>query len=163
MFCPKCRDEFRPGFTRCAACDVDLVVSLDVIDIPGAPPDKKRQLEGLGAGRPREVPHLVPMADYCGFLGLDDAREARNRLHGAGIRSEIAIRDSPDSPSQGSVSEEYWLRVERDGFVRAAALLSYDAAAEADRGAFECGECGASVPEDAERCPGCGARFEGEA
>jgi hypothetical protein len=28
MFCPKCRTEYRPGFTRCADCDVDLVDSL---------------------------------------------------------------------------------------------------------------------------------------
>jgi hypothetical protein len=25
MFCPKCRAEYRPGFTRCSDCDVDLV------------------------------------------------------------------------------------------------------------------------------------------
>ena len=25
MFCPRCGDEYRPGFTRCTDCDVDLV------------------------------------------------------------------------------------------------------------------------------------------
>jgi hypothetical protein len=25
MFCPECRAEYRPGFTRCSDCDVDLV------------------------------------------------------------------------------------------------------------------------------------------
>jgi len=25
VFCPKCGDEYRPGFTRCTQCDVDLV------------------------------------------------------------------------------------------------------------------------------------------
>jgi hypothetical protein len=25
MFCPECRVEYRPGFTRCSDCDVDLV------------------------------------------------------------------------------------------------------------------------------------------
>ena len=30
MFCPKCRAEYRPGFTRCADCDVDLVHELPV-------------------------------------------------------------------------------------------------------------------------------------
>lgn len=25
MFCPRCGDEYRPGFTRCSDCDVDLV------------------------------------------------------------------------------------------------------------------------------------------
>lgn len=28
MFCPRCRAEYRPGFTRCADCDVDLVDAL---------------------------------------------------------------------------------------------------------------------------------------
>jgi hypothetical protein len=27
-FCPSCRCEYRPGFTRCSDCDVDLVESL---------------------------------------------------------------------------------------------------------------------------------------
>src|SRR5713226_5000778 len=30
MFCPECRAEHRPGFTRCADCDVDLVQELPV-------------------------------------------------------------------------------------------------------------------------------------
>jgi hypothetical protein len=25
MFCPECRAEYRPGFTRCSDCDVELV------------------------------------------------------------------------------------------------------------------------------------------
>ena len=25
MFCPQCRGEYTPGFTRCADCDVELV------------------------------------------------------------------------------------------------------------------------------------------
>lgn len=28
MFCPVCRAEYRPGFTRCTDCDVDLVAEL---------------------------------------------------------------------------------------------------------------------------------------
>jgi len=28
MFCPECKAEYRPGFTRCADCDVDLVANL---------------------------------------------------------------------------------------------------------------------------------------
>jgi hypothetical protein len=29
LFCPNCQAEYRPGFTRCADCNVDLVESLD--------------------------------------------------------------------------------------------------------------------------------------
>jgi len=28
MFCPKCKVEYRPGFTRCSDCEIDLVSSL---------------------------------------------------------------------------------------------------------------------------------------
>ena len=28
MFCPECRAEYRPGFTHCTDCDVDLVAEL---------------------------------------------------------------------------------------------------------------------------------------
>src|SRR5580692_12909350 len=28
MFCPDCKSEYRPGFTHCSDCDVDLVAAL---------------------------------------------------------------------------------------------------------------------------------------
>jgi hypothetical protein len=28
MFCPNCKAEYRPGFTHCVDCDVDLVYEL---------------------------------------------------------------------------------------------------------------------------------------
>jgi putative signal transducing protein len=34
VFCPKCGDEYRPGFTRCADCDVDLVDKLPDVEEP---------------------------------------------------------------------------------------------------------------------------------
>lgn len=36
MFCPRCRDEFREGFTRCRGCDVDLVEALPPEEPPPA-------------------------------------------------------------------------------------------------------------------------------
>ena len=32
MFCPECRAEYRPGFTRCSDCDLDLVSELPESD-----------------------------------------------------------------------------------------------------------------------------------
>ena len=35
MFCPQCRVEYRPGFTRCSDCDLDLVHELPQETHPG--------------------------------------------------------------------------------------------------------------------------------
>jgi hypothetical protein len=37
MFCPECRSEYRPGFTRCNDCDVDLVWALPAEKAHGEP------------------------------------------------------------------------------------------------------------------------------
>lgn len=36
MFCPDCGDEYRPGFTRCTDCDVDLVEQRPTAEEPSA-------------------------------------------------------------------------------------------------------------------------------
>ena len=148
MFCPSCKDEFRPGFTRCATCNVDLVDSLS--DVAAAPVEKKARKE-TEAG-----PAFVPMVDYCGFLTLEEARESREPLKEQAIRCEIAIRETP-----GSSDEEYWLRVEKDRYREVFSLLGFD---EHDHNAyddtFSCDECGHEVAAAESFCPKCGARFE---
>lgn len=153
MFCPVCKDEFRSGFTRCVGCGVDLVESLDGAPSPSA-----------GGTPVRETPPAqlyVPMVEYCGFLGLDEARQARDRLKEEKIRSEIVIRESPGSFATERVEEEYWLRVERDRYKQAVEHLGFDEAAPAGSDdTFQCGECGAEVASEESFCPKCGARFE---
>jgi len=101
------------------------------------------------------------MVEYCGFLGLDEARQARDRLKEDRVRSEIVIRESPESFATDRVTEEFWLRVERDAYKKAVSLLGFDEAEPAgDAESFQCGECGREVLSDAASCPGCGARFE---
>jgi hypothetical protein len=34
VFCPKCGDEYQPGFVRCEDCDTDLIEGLPVVDEP---------------------------------------------------------------------------------------------------------------------------------
>lgn len=151
MFCPKCRDEYRPGFTRCATCDVDLVDDLSAAPSPAPQPSM-----AIATGP-------VPMLEYCGFLELDEAREAREQLRGAGIRSDIVIRDNPEA-SAGGPPEEYWLRIERARYAEGAKRLDLVAPQEpagADE-AFDCGECGRPVAASETACPHCGARFEDE-
>ena len=149
MFCPSCKDEFRPGFTRCATCNVDLVASLS--NVAAAPVEKTAKKKTAGV-----QPAFVPMTEYCGFLTLEEARDARERLKAQTIRSEIVIRELPDSSE-----EEYWLRVERDRYREVFALLGFD---EHEHNAyddtFSCGECGHEVAAAESFCPKCGARFE---
>jgi hypothetical protein len=39
MYCPQCRCEFRPGFTHCKSCDVDLIEELPPKDPPQDEPE----------------------------------------------------------------------------------------------------------------------------
>lgn len=144
MFCPSCRDEFRPGFTRCEGCGVDLVDDPDqVVETPQA-------AKAIPVGP-------VPMADYCGFVSLDEARQSRDALREGGMRWEIAIR-----PAQADLSgsdEEYWLRVEASRLREAMTLLGFEQAEAAADDGMACGKCGAAVADDAPSCPSCGERF----
>ncbi|HKQ62853.1 MAG TPA: hypothetical protein VJS92_16290 [Candidatus Polarisedimenticolaceae bacterium] len=148
MICPQCRSEYRAGFTQCATCGTDLVHELSTPQVLPAPPRPTGVAPARAAG---------PLLDFCGFLSLDEARDARERLREQRIRSDIVIRDAPGE-DPGTVLEEYWLRVEQTGFALAASLLGYDAAEEPV--SVACSECGHAVAADASRCPKCGASFE---
>jgi len=166
MFCPICKDEFRPGFTRCAGCDVDLVES------PGG---SSTPSEGAAGAATAAVTAAAAtcgtgtMIEYCGFVALDEARRARDLLRGEAIRSEIAIREGPGSVPGGELVEEYWLRVQGDRYRDVVRVLGFheaqapdvalDVAPDADD-TFACGDCGADVSVNESFCPGCGARFE---
>ena len=136
------------GFTRCGRCDVDLVDDLSSVQ-PTEPET-----------RPSE-PTLVRMTEFCGFLGLEDARSAREQLRERQIPTEILIRDvrQPD----GGIGEEYWIRVDQSRLGEAASVLDQQPAGQAaasPEDGFECGDCGHHVAEEESFCPNCGARFE---
>ncbi len=152
MFCPVCRSEYRPGFSRCPSCEVDLV---EEAQAAGA-----HSTESGGRQAPRAA---GPMVEYCGFLSLDEAREARSRLRREKIVSEIVIRDGEDADSTGSFQEEYWLRVPSDVYKATAAVLGYDFddSSAGERGEdLSCSDCGKNVGAEEVFCPHCGSRFE---
>jgi hypothetical protein len=72
------------------------------------------------------------MVDYCGFLTLEDARDAREQLAGNRISSEIVIRDPVGVPPEERAGEEYWLRVPLRQFQTVTAVLGYDAEEQGD-------------------------------
>ena len=144
MFCPSCKDEFRPGFTRCASCDVDLVEDLSAVPAAPAP-----SVEPAGP---------VPMFTYCGYLDLSEARRERDRVWQAGIRADIAIRPSPESQLGGHYDEEFWLRVEASQRANDERILG-----PPDEGGdgMACNACGQAIAETDSKCPNCGASFDG--
>ncbi len=149
MFCPKCRCEFRPGFTRCVSCDVDLVDDLSTV--------KPEEVDA-----PEPEPVLIRFAEVCGYLDLDEARHARDRLHDSRIVSELVIRTSPETPAGGPVVEEYWLRADARQIKRVQALLEGSGTAPAEHesaGSFKCSNCGRPVREEESFCANCGLRF----
>jgi hypothetical protein len=150
MYCPECRDEYRPGFTRCATCDVDLVESLDSAPAKAAP-----------APIVAEVAAEEAMVNFCGFLTLDEARQARDTVRGRGLRAEVLICEAPGASLAEPVKEEYWLRVTPRDFRAVAGLLGYEPAATAADDTFNCSACGAEVHSSDTECPGCGLSFEG--
>ena len=118
MFCPVCKSEFRTGFTRCEGCDADLVESLDQV------------AEGSEENGIQEAAASAQLVDFCGFLELRDARQARDELRSRRIGSEVVIRDTaPPIPGQPA-KEEFWLRVPVSNFREVAAILGYDSAEE---------------------------------
>jgi hypothetical protein len=60
MFCPHCNAEYRPGFTRCADCDVELVNDPPHFALAAQPPP-------ADPGDPNEDP-------FCSFWKGEDAR-----------------------------------------------------------------------------------------
>ena len=80
MFCPQCKAEYRPGFTHCADCDVDLVWELP-----------KTAIELRGESEPGD-PNTDP---FCSFWKGEDPRihaELCGVLDEAGIPHNTVFR-----------------------------------------------------------------------
>lgn len=149
MFCPVCRDEYRSGFTQCATCDAALVDSLDARG-PDAPAPV------LADAIPEQS-----LAAFCGFLTLDEARHARDRVRAGKMPADILIRETPGTAAGAPLNEEFWLRVRPRDFAITEGLIGFEPAAIADaEDTFQCSACGATVHASDDACPGCGLRFE---
>jgi|SRR5208337_4320106 len=59
MFCPKCRAEYQPGYTKCSDCDIDLVPELP----PLTPPEFLEFDEVLSTNSPSDVAFLKSILD----------------------------------------------------------------------------------------------------
>jgi hypothetical protein len=89
MICPNCKAEYRPGFTHCADCDVDLVWELpkEAIELRRTGESEEYRVPG-GPGDPNEDP-------FCSFWKGEDARvhaELCSVLDEAGIPHHSVFR-----------------------------------------------------------------------
>lgn len=55
MFCPVCKAEYRPGFTHCSDCDVDLVNSLEALPTNAVAPEQLNEPTLLWTGTSGEA------------------------------------------------------------------------------------------------------------
>lgn len=150
MFCPVCRCEYRPGFSRCATCEVDLVPNLD-----GAPSPARRPATMTAA-----APRSEGRVQFCGFQVLDEAQQARGQLHERGIGSDILIRQATDEDGDESDRDEYWLLVGPSDFRAAQGILGYDLDEAGSGDTVFCSSCGEAVDPSDDACPHCGEKFE---
>ena len=115
MFCPECKAEYRPGFTRCTDCDLDLVEELpeDNVEYEFATEDNCEVVAVVSAP--------VEEGQIRSFLAAHDIPTA---LHKKGFRRFFGVYHD----SHGTVQ----ILVPREFAARARDLL-----ARADRGEFE--------------------------
>ncbi len=148
-FCPECRAEYRPGFTTCSTCDVELV---DELPEPFDFSDEniKKALEGQD---------LLPVVRG----EFEVLKEIRVFLAENSIAS--LVLDDPDAPVQpghpqrvmlvvGSADEEDARRVLGDKFEEM--VKEEGLSTDEDLAYDKCPACGHEVSENEEECPECG-------
>ena len=102
MFCPNCKSEYRPGFTHCVDCDVDLVDALEGASGSRAAGAASEARPGADEAEGLEAPRLLWSGiDNGAFTGiraaLDDAEIPYNdetlevRLLYASMRNPLEI------------------------------------------------------------------------
>ena len=110
MFCPQCRSEYRPGFTHCSDCDVDLVWEL--------PPDEPRH-DGLDLVKVYETGDaaVIPLIESL--------------LQSAEIECIVTNRRRQYVTNSQLGFAEFWVRADEAEEARAvlAGLSRYDGAA----------------------------------
>jgi hypothetical protein len=141
-FCPKCKVEYRVGFTRCSDCDVELVERL---------PSPDENTEWVEAG-------ALPDPEFGGVV--------KEMMADAGIpcafHGEVGegIMESIQGPGQ-----EVHVLVPRANLEAAKEILDayFESGFSSEDVEFlTCSNCGCAVNEDDDICPACGEPLESE-
>lgn len=113
MFCPVCKAEYRPSFTRCADCDIDLVYEL-----PKSAPRDREALDPVWGGDNNEEPLRVV------WQGNDQSECVAlcHQLKAAGMYYLVA-QDVESRSLRMQVSWRYQIGVRSSEYDRAKELL----------------------------------------
>jgi hypothetical protein len=104
MFCPQCKAEYRPGFTRCADCDLDLV---DQLPLPAEP--SSQPLEVVWSGQDQqECVFWCQTLKAAGILFTVNQR--RTQIWGTGMNApyEIAVLGDFAARSKSEIARQRW-------------------------------------------------------
>jgi hypothetical protein len=83
MFCPKCRAEFREGFSRCNDCGVALVAQLPPVPTPApdpSNPDEGEVVTLLSSTDPVAILATKASLDLAGIWYFERGRSLQNLL-----------------------------------------------------------------------------------
>ncbi len=148
-FCPVCLSEFREGFERCNACDVELVSQLE----------EKMDLSEVNIREAMEGKELIAVTRG----DLDVVKETRDLLAAERVAS-IIVPDE-EAPAHPGMPSRVVLVVAKNELERAMAIIGdrFKNMVEvegkeviSDQSYESCPACGSKVSADAEECADCG-------
>ncbi|HVB33128.1 MAG TPA: hypothetical protein VNJ52_01955 [Patescibacteria group bacterium] len=148
MFCPNCGIEYRPGFTRCNDCDVDLVDKLPSEEEPAEGEPADDSLELLWRGTQGGIFNEIALAlEEAGIRHNREKLDARLTFSSSNAPLDIWVPEAEIEAAR-RVLNETLARI-----AQPVAETQTDASGEADDGGWDDDEAAAAVedphPEDA--------------
>ena len=141
-FCPECKSEYRPGFTRCSDCEVDLVERL---------PEEHEYLDMVEAGK-------IPDPSYAGMVCEMFSTEDIPCILDGEEREGMM-------PGMVDPTRSIGVMVPRENLDRAKELLHafFEERYYSEEADFlTCSNCGCAVDDTNDVCPACGEPLEDE-
>ncbi|MBN1962406.1 MAG: hypothetical protein JW841_15845 [Deltaproteobacteria bacterium] len=158
MYCPRCRAEYREGFTHCANCEVELVNELPAEDtfasaetMAKALADK--ELQALLVGNHMDLTEAQRfLAQKRVASTLAGEADENNELPAVAQRFFLMVAVEDLESARDAINTRW-----REGAIAQGMLLS-----DEDAQVGTCPACKATVPANATECPDCGL-FLGDA
>jgi len=80
MFCPQCGEEYRPGFTHCSDCDVDLVEQLPV-EQKEPPNDQLDNSKLVPVLSTRNMPDVINIKQKLDMDGIEYLMQGEDMMY----------------------------------------------------------------------------------